>query len=370
MRTPIMPLYVGDLMMDTLELSAEAFGAYLRLLCKAWGNGAQPLPDDPALLARVTGLSEARWQEVRPHLLRYFDLSGGTWRQLRLEREWARVSGRRAKLAQASALGVKARIAQRKAGMRPSGRPNGQPMVARNRDLSAPASPPITVEPPAPACVVEPPKSTSPATSDEPPAAAVAPPSDPPFENPSGGPDDQPNGERSISISRVFKTGVSSAETSSLLSSPSSSSTTGVEAEGARAILLPLEPVVGARTEEVLKLLRVHGGTRILWGKYLATPGGIPHQDYLQLVAKLKELAPTDEEILAVAAWIKVGKGWHYKGNGTKERPGPITVQELIRGFAEALAAAGGDEVVEREENFEAQTDAWIQERKRRGRKG
>jgi len=46
MRYPIMPLWVGDLIIDTQELTATEFGAYHKLIYVQWKKGSIPLSID------------------------------------------------------------------------------------------------------------------------------------------------------------------------------------------------------------------------------------------------------------------------------------------------------------------------------------
>jgi len=93
-KAPYMPLFIDALIGDTLHLSAEEFGAYCLLLFATWKNDGQPLPDDDAALARVCRVSRQKWVFLRKKLTRHFDLSSGSWRQKRLEKEWENVQHR------------------------------------------------------------------------------------------------------------------------------------------------------------------------------------------------------------------------------------------------------------------------------------
>lgn len=91
-QAPVLPMFVDAMIGDTLHLDMEAFGCYHMILYATWRANGSPLPDDDVVLARVCRMPAARWRKVRIILAPFFDLSGGTWRQGRLEREWTRVS--------------------------------------------------------------------------------------------------------------------------------------------------------------------------------------------------------------------------------------------------------------------------------------
>jgi uncharacterized protein YdaU (DUF1376 family) len=92
-QAPALPMFVDAMLGDTLDLSAEAFGAYHLLLYAIWRRNGEPLPDDDAKLARICRVTTAKWKRVlRPELVGFFDEEAlertGTWRQKRLEKEW------------------------------------------------------------------------------------------------------------------------------------------------------------------------------------------------------------------------------------------------------------------------------------------
>lgn len=82
-----MPLFVGDLIVDTLHLTAEQFGAYMLLICHYWRQG-EALRDDDDALATITR-TNGRWSAVRTVLTGFFDLGSrpGFWVHRRVERE-------------------------------------------------------------------------------------------------------------------------------------------------------------------------------------------------------------------------------------------------------------------------------------------
>jgi uncharacterized protein YdaU (DUF1376 family) len=89
---PSMPLFCGDYLKDTTDLTLEEHGAYLMILMITWATGGKPLPDDDARMAKRLSIAKDRWvNKLKPVLAQFFDLSGGTWRNVRLEKEWAYV---------------------------------------------------------------------------------------------------------------------------------------------------------------------------------------------------------------------------------------------------------------------------------------
>lgn len=126
MSVPSMPLFCGDYLADTKHLTLEQHGAYCLLLMITWRNNGRALPDDDGLLARYLATTKDRWlKKIRPALEPLFDLTGGTWRSVRLEREWEY---------------VRERIAAKRASGAMGGRPR------KNGPQNAPDSPSVTRE--------------------------------------------------------------------------------------------------------------------------------------------------------------------------------------------------------------------------------
>lgn len=123
-KAPAMPLFCGDYLKDTPDLTPEEHGCYLLLLMYTWSNGCKPIPDDDDRIARRLRITKERWlKRIRPVLAPMFDLSGGTWRSPRLEKEWAYVQE---KIAAQRANGAR--------GGRPKSGPNGPNSLAQNRE--------------------------------------------------------------------------------------------------------------------------------------------------------------------------------------------------------------------------------------------
>lgn len=85
--TPWFKFFPGDYLGDTKRLTQAQHGAYLLLLIDYYATG-RPLPDDDAVLARVS-LSESvsDWKANRLAIAGFFQIGGGLWRHLRCDRE-------------------------------------------------------------------------------------------------------------------------------------------------------------------------------------------------------------------------------------------------------------------------------------------
>jgi uncharacterized protein YdaU (DUF1376 family) len=69
---PYMPLWIGDYLADTAHLPTIGHGAYLLSMMHYWRHG--PLPDDPAMLRRIMGLSRVQFSRLWPVLSLFYFL--------------------------------------------------------------------------------------------------------------------------------------------------------------------------------------------------------------------------------------------------------------------------------------------------------
>ncbi len=116
-----MPLYVGDLLADTLHLSRADFGSYMLLICAYWRRGG-PLPDNDAQLASIARTSLDEWrQDIRLTLATMFEIEGGCWRHNRIEKELRAASAAYQSRCEAGKLGVEARKRLRSTAGQPAG---------------------------------------------------------------------------------------------------------------------------------------------------------------------------------------------------------------------------------------------------------
>lgn len=91
---PAMPFYTDAYLADTRHLTTEEHGAYLLLLMCAWRAQGCRLKDDDRQLARIAGMSSARWKRLRPALAEFFNISHGYWQQKKLIATHAAVAER------------------------------------------------------------------------------------------------------------------------------------------------------------------------------------------------------------------------------------------------------------------------------------
>lgn len=103
---PILPLKTDALLADTTHMSAEEFGAYVRILIVMWRQKAR-LSDDPIELARIAGVSIHRWKKIAERVMRPMTIAGGLISQKRLTDTYLKVEELRAKRANAGEKGRK-----------------------------------------------------------------------------------------------------------------------------------------------------------------------------------------------------------------------------------------------------------------------
>ncbi len=85
-----MPLATDALLADTTHMTAEEFGAYVRILLVMWRHGGR-LPGDDQELSRIAGITRARWGKIREKVTRPLSYENGFWIQKRLIETWKRV---------------------------------------------------------------------------------------------------------------------------------------------------------------------------------------------------------------------------------------------------------------------------------------
>ena len=106
MTTPWMPLYVADYLADTRRLSTVEHGAYMLLIMEYWRIGG--LPSDDRKLARIVGLSEGEWAEIRGNIA---DLFQDGWKHKRIETELEKAKAKNERRVEAGRRGGVAKAA-------------------------------------------------------------------------------------------------------------------------------------------------------------------------------------------------------------------------------------------------------------------
>lgn len=133
-----MPIYVGDYLADTSELSAEEHGAYLLLMMGAWRRGGR-LPVDPTLLSRIAAVSRPRWPRVWGMIERFFDVDGDALVQRRVTRELAIAMGKKETASRKGLSGAEARWGSARVNAQPSG--TGMPQASAKESVTDGISP-------------------------------------------------------------------------------------------------------------------------------------------------------------------------------------------------------------------------------------
>lgn len=85
-----MPLWIGDLLAETMGLTRELIGGYMLLLFAYWRNKG-PLPDDDEAFAAIVRASLDEWRDrLRPRLVPFFMLQASAWHHARTDQELAK----------------------------------------------------------------------------------------------------------------------------------------------------------------------------------------------------------------------------------------------------------------------------------------
>jgi uncharacterized protein YdaU (DUF1376 family) len=69
---PALPIFTDALIADTVHLTPEEFGCYMRLLIFAWRTAECRLPNNDLRLRTMLGLTPKRWERMKPTLMAFF----------------------------------------------------------------------------------------------------------------------------------------------------------------------------------------------------------------------------------------------------------------------------------------------------------
>lgn len=68
-----MPLFGDAYLADTMHLTNEEHGVYLKMLIVAWRQPSCSLPDDDGVLARIAGVGIKKWRSaLRPVMMEFW----------------------------------------------------------------------------------------------------------------------------------------------------------------------------------------------------------------------------------------------------------------------------------------------------------
>lgn len=87
-----MPFFVADWLLDTEDLSPDAYRAYHMLLCKMWLTRSNALPYDDRILRNRCGISPQKWPSVWAEIEHYFNLEENQVRSKKLDKVRSRAA--------------------------------------------------------------------------------------------------------------------------------------------------------------------------------------------------------------------------------------------------------------------------------------
>lgn len=120
----MMPFFPADWILDTADLSPEAYVAYHRLLCHMWLNRSCALPEDHQVLRRRAGFSPQKWPHIWREIAGMFCVEDGQVYHQRLSKERGKARDMYAARSQAGRKGADAKWRKNKD--RPHGKANGK----------------------------------------------------------------------------------------------------------------------------------------------------------------------------------------------------------------------------------------------------
>jgi uncharacterized protein YdaU (DUF1376 family) len=103
-KAPAMPMMIDAYIGDTTHLTTEEHGAYLLLLFAMWRRDGS-VPDNNKDIARIVGLTVAKWLKVRARLSDKLICNGHTITQKNLQKIWKNTQEKIEKNKQNGALG-------------------------------------------------------------------------------------------------------------------------------------------------------------------------------------------------------------------------------------------------------------------------
>lgn len=94
---PAMPFMTDAYLGDTMHLSLEEHGAYLKLLFIAWRTPSCLLPKDDARIATMLGITRGKWAKLKPTIMAFWTETEHGFEQKKLNKIREKVRERSAK---------------------------------------------------------------------------------------------------------------------------------------------------------------------------------------------------------------------------------------------------------------------------------
>lgn len=108
MTAPYMQFYPGDYLSDTMHLSIEEHGAYLKIMFCMWQAGGW-LTDNDRDVCRILGITNGKWQKIKYRIGSYFFYENGRFTQQKLQKTLKKSEEKRSILKSNGSEGGKAK---------------------------------------------------------------------------------------------------------------------------------------------------------------------------------------------------------------------------------------------------------------------
>lgn len=140
-NNPWMPLYVGDYLKDTAELTLAEHGAYLRLILFYWNNGGA-ITSDLSKIYRATGaISQDEQKNIASILNVYFEQKDGSFFHKRIDKELEKTAKIKEVRSKAGRKGGRLSGKSRRSKNEANDKANDKQTSEQNRTISQPPSP-------------------------------------------------------------------------------------------------------------------------------------------------------------------------------------------------------------------------------------
>lgn len=113
MTAPYMQFYPADYLADTMHLTIEEHGAYLKLMFCMWQAGGW-LPDNDKDISRVLGVTVGKWVKIKERVSPFFIYESGRFTQEKLQKTLQKMEEKRSALKSNGSKGGEAKALKEK----------------------------------------------------------------------------------------------------------------------------------------------------------------------------------------------------------------------------------------------------------------